>query len=338
MQIDGSVGGGQLLRTALALSLCPPPLGGRGFRMFSVRAARPRPGLQPQHLAAVRAAAAVGQAAVTGDVQNSTEITFVPRGTRPGSYDFATGTAGSAVLVLQTVLPALLVADAPSRLRIEGGTHNPLAPSFDFLRLAFLPLIERMGPRVSARLERPGFYPAGGGEITVDVAPTDRLNPLALTERGSIVERYAYAWVSHLPRHIAERELAVVGRALDLPAERLETRVITNALGPGNVMGVVLRSEYVTEVFTGFGERGVPAEAVAAGVADAARRYLAAGVPVGEFLADQLLVPLALARSGRFVTLRPSRHTTSNAALIERFTANRIEYRELGADRYQIEV
>jgi len=338
MDIDGSVGGGQLLRTALGLSLCPPPLGGRGFRMFNVRAARPRPGLQPQHLAAVRAAAAVGQATVTGDERGSTEITFVPQATRPGRYDFATGTAGSAVLVLQTVLPALAVADAPSRLHIQGGTHNPLAPSFDFLTLAFLPLIERMGPRISARLVRPGFYPAGGGAMTVDVTPADRLRPLELTERGPVLERYAYAWVSHLPRHIAERELAVVGRALDLPAECLQTRVITNALGPGNVVGVVLRSEYMTEVFTGFGERGIPAESIAAGVADAARRYLAAGVPVGEHLADQLLVPVALAGGGRFVTLRPSRHTTSNAALIERFTSKQIECHELGVDRWQIDV
>lgn len=344
LEIDGAMGegGGQVLRSALALSMCSalqgPAGGGRAFHMTNIRAARRRPGLQPQHLAAVQAAAAVCGAGVEGAARDSTEITFTPDRVRPGEYHFATGTAGSATLVLQTVLPALLTASAPSRLVITGGTHNPLAPSFDFLALAFLPLLNRMGPRVTAHLLRPGFYPAGGGEIVVDIQPSSELHPFTLHERGALLERYATAAVSHLPRHIAERELRVLGRTLGLPDEALHTRVLTGAYGPGNVISVVIRSEWVTEVFTGFGERGVPAEVVAAGVVAQVERYLAAGVPVGERLADQLLVPLALAGGGGFLTLRPSRHTTTNAAVIERFLPVRIVLHELAPERWRVDV
>ncbi|HEX8697393.1 MAG TPA: RNA 3'-terminal phosphate cyclase, partial [Myxococcaceae bacterium] len=186
VRIDGSKGegGGQVLRTSLALSLVT----GTPFQMVNVRAGRAKPGLLRQHLTALKAAAEVGAAEVTGAELGSRELTFKPRALSPGNYFFAVGTAGSATLVLQTVLPALMVASGPSTLMLEGGTHNPAAPPFDFLKKAYLPLVRRMGPEVEAVLDRPGFFPAGGGKFRVDVKPAP-LKPLHLMERGRVLRR-----------------------------------------------------------------------------------------------------------------------------------------------------
>src|SRR5689334_333662 len=175
LKLDGSVGegGGQILRTALALSA----LTGQPFEIEKIRAKRRKPGLLRQHLTAVRAATALCQAQVEGDSLGSMTLRFVPGDVKPGEYAFAIGTAGSATLVLQTVLPPLLLASRPSKITIEGGTHNPLAPPVDFLDRSFLPLVRRMGPRVRVQLERWGFYPAGGGRISVEIEPVQRLQP-----------------------------------------------------------------------------------------------------------------------------------------------------------------
>lgn len=327
-------GGGQILRTSLALSICLA----RPFRLQRIRAARQRPGLLRQHLAAVQAAMAVSEAEVHGAELGSQTITFTPRTVKAGRYRFAIGTAGSTTLVLQTVLPALLITATPTELVLEGGTHNPSAPPFDFLVETFLPLLSRMGPRVGARLERPGFYPAGGGVIDVHIQPAARLQPLHLPERGAILDTRAAAVVANLPEHIAQRELAVLATQLGILRDRLELRHAESARGPGNVVTTNVVAEHITETFTGFGERGVPAEAVAQGVASEVRRYLRAGVAVGEHLADQLLLPLALAGGGSFTTLPPSAHTRTNAAVIEIFTATRVSFTELAQGVWQVAV
>src|SRR5262245_1101885 len=206
--IDGSQGegGGQILRTALALSLVT----GTPFRLEKIRAGRDRPGLLRQHLTAVTAAVEIGSATADGVALGSPELVFRPGPVRPGTYRFAVGTAGSAGLVLQTVLPPLLGAAGSSTIVVEGGTHNRHAPPFDFLDRAFLPLLARMGARVRATLDRPGFYPAGGGQLTVEVTPTPALAPLTLLERGAARRRRARAVVANLPAAIAHRELRVV--------------------------------------------------------------------------------------------------------------------------------
>lgn len=315
--IDGSQGegGGQVLRSALALSLVT----GRGFLIRSIRARRKQPGLLPQHLAAVRAAAEVGHAEVTGASLGSSELRFEPGVVRAGECRFAVGTAGSATLVLQAVLPPLLCAEGPSTLWLEGGTHNPWAPPFDFLAKAFLPLIRRMGPTVAATLVRPGFFPAGGGELQVGIMPAARLSPVELLERGAVQRVTATACVAQLPRHIAERELQVIGRELRMEAGALVVEEIRNSRGPGNTVMIKVVCEHVTEVFTGFGQRGVRAEAVAEGVLQETQRYLAAGVPVGEHLADQLLLPLALTGGGTFRTLPLTGHAETNMDVIRTF-------------------
>jgi RNA 3'-terminal phosphate cyclase (ATP) len=334
LTIDGAMGegGGQILRSALALSLCL----GRAFRIVNIRAARKSPGLRPQHLAAVRAAAELGQARVEGAAIGARELGFTPRAVRPGRYRFDIGTAGSTVLVLQTLLPALLTASGPSDLVLEGGTHNPLAPPFEFLERVFLPLIARMGPRVGAVLERPGFYPAGGGVIRVEVRPVARLAPLHLEDRGEILDIRACAVVAHLDDHIAHRELKVIGEALGLAPGHLVRERWDQAKGPGNVVTVTLRARHITELCAGVGKRGVRAEAVAGGVVRAVRRYLRSGVAVGEHLADQLVLPLALAGGSTYVTLPPSRHTTTNIAVLGRFLDIPVCTERLGAERYRI--
>ena len=334
--IDGSYGegGGQILRTSLALSLVT----GKPFRIEKIRAGRKNPGLLRQHLTAVNAAAQIGQAEVTGATIGSQQLTFTPGRVAPSNYAFAVGTAGSATLVLQTVLPALLVASGPSTLTLEGGTHNPLAPPFDFLAKAFLPLVNRMGPRVEAKLERPGFYPAGGGKFSVEIDPAPTLARLDLPERGEIRGRRARAVVANLPRKIAERELAVIKQKMSWADEWLSAETVDNSRGPGNVAMMEIESEHVTEVFTGFGERGVTAEAVAEEVVKCARQYLAAGVAVGEHLADQLLVPMALAGGGMLTTVPPTRHTTTNVEIIRQFLDVEVEVKPLTNRTWSVEV
>ncbi|HWQ93565.1 MAG TPA: RNA 3'-terminal phosphate cyclase, partial [Clostridia bacterium] len=215
--IDGSQGegGGQILRTSLALSLVT----GQPFRMERIRAKRRKPGLLKQHLTAVEAAKTVGCAQVEGAVLNSQTLAFQPGPVTPGNYRFAVGTAGSATLVLQTVLPALLTAAGHSTLTLEGGTHNPMAPPFDFLARSFIPQIQRMGPSVELELRRHGFFPAGGGRFHARIAPAKKLSRLDLLERGAIRSRQACVLLSKLPEHVAQRELAVVRDELNWRAD-----------------------------------------------------------------------------------------------------------------------
>src|SRR5437867_7015012 len=210
--IDGSEGegGGQILRTALALSLVT----GQPFRIERIRARRQKPGLLRQHLTAVEAAKSVGCAEVSGAAINSQVLEFRPGPVTPGNYRFAVGTAGSATLVLQTVLPSLLSASGRSTLTLEGGTHNPLAPPFNFLARSFMPLIHRMGPNVELELRRPGFFPAGGGKFHARIEPVKRLTRFDLLERGAIRQQRARAILSKLPAQVAERELTVVREQL----------------------------------------------------------------------------------------------------------------------------
>jgi RNA 3'-terminal phosphate cyclase (ATP) len=335
LQIDGAQGegGGQVLRTALALSLVT----GQAFEIRRIRAGRKRPGLMRQHLAAVRAAAAVGSGRVEGVSIGSPHLTFVPGAVKPGRYRFTVGSAGSATLVLQTVLPALALAAGPSTVVLEGGTHNPFAPPFDFLEKAFLPLVGRMGPQVSVALQRPGFFPAGGGRFTARILPVSRLLQLDLPARGKLLQLRGAAIVADLPRQIAEREAAALAAALPLAPGDVAIREFPGC-GPGNAVVVEVQCEHVTEVFSAFGARGRRAESVAQAAAAEARRYLAADVAVGRQLADQLLLPMALAGGGSFHTLEPSGHTDTNMAVIGQFLDVSITARPLKEGTWRIAV
>lgn len=316
--IDGGhgEGGGQVLRSSLALALAT----GKPFRIERIRAGRDKPGLMRQHLAALRAAQAVGNAVVEGDEIGSTTVEFRPGSVQPGEWRFAVGTAGSATLVLQTVLPVLLTAAEPATLVLEGGTHNPFAPPFDFLDRVFLPMVNRMGPTVTAVLETPGFYPAGGGRFRVDVQPAAQLASIELLDRGPEIGRSARAIVSDVPEHVADRELSYLAQRLGWPTENLRPEVIHGGPGPGNVVMIEIDFEHVTELVTGFGARDRRAEGVADSVLQEYRRYAASTAPVGEHLADQLVVPMALARGGRFRCISISPHTRTQLDLVSRFS------------------
>lgn len=332
--IDGSQGegGGQILRSSLSLSM----LTGRSFRIEKIRANRAKPGLMRQHLTAVNAAAEVCGATVDGAAIGSGELSFAPGKVKAGDYTFSIGSAGSTTLVLQAVLPPLLAADGPSTLTLEGGTHNIHAPPLDFLEKAFLPIVSRMGPRVVVALERAGFYPAGGGRFFAMIEPAPRLSPIDLRPRGDIKRRLCKAVVAGLPGDIAVRELALVKRLLGWADENLQVRQLPDDQGPGNIVTLEIESEHVTEVFTGFGQRGVRAEAVADDAIQQARKYLAAGVPVGEHLADQVILPFAMAGAGSFVTQHPTRHTLTNIEVVKQFLGITVAAEQAGPDRWTV--
>lgn len=327
IELDGATGegGGQILRTALSLSMVT----GRPFRIERIRAGRDRPGLLRQHLTAVKAACAVCGGEAEGAEIGSAALVFRPGRVRAGEYSFAIGTAGSTTLVLQTVLPALMTADGPSTVTVKGGTHNPAAPSVHFLSSAYAPLIERLGPRLRIELVRHGFHPAGGGIVRAEIEPCRELTPFTLQDRGEILARSAVASIAALPGEIAKRELAVVERKLGWNGETLKIEQLSDRLGPGNILSIEVRSEHITEVFTGFGRLGVSAEAVAEETIAEVRAYLASGVPVWRNLADQLLLPMALAGAGAFRTGPLTSHTESNAEVIEQFLDLKI-HREPG--------
>ncbi|WP_130620807.1 RNA 3'-terminal phosphate cyclase [Dyella amyloliquefaciens] len=334
LEINGKEGGGQLLRTALALSLCT----GEAFRMEHIRAKRPRPGLMRQHLTAVQAARDVGNATVAGAEPGSLTLEFTPGAVRGGDYHWPIGTAGSTTLVVQTVLPALWMARVDARLLLEGGTHNPLAPSADFMVDSFLPLMRRMGLQAHLRLERHGFYPAGGGAVLMDISASKAPVPLHVPERGEAIGMSVTALMSSVPGRVGERELDAVRRRLPIADEHRHIRQAIGSPGPGNALMVRVQCSEVTELFTAFGERGVTAERVGERVSEEARAYLASGAAVGPYLADQLLLPLALAGGGNFTTQAPTEHSRTNAALIEKFLPVQIDFDELGEDLWAVTV
>ncbi len=206
--LDGSVGegGGQVVRTALTLSLVT----GQPLVLHRIRAGRKKPGLQRQHLTAVRAAAKISSAELEGDSLGSSRLTFRPRRIRAGEFTFRIGTAGSTTLVLQTILPALCLADGPSHVTLEGGTHNPLAPTFEFVDRVYLPMLARMGPRFECQLTAHGFFPAGGGQCSISIYPTTHFGKLQLLDRGALLNLHARVLLARLPYHIAERERQVI--------------------------------------------------------------------------------------------------------------------------------
>jgi len=334
--IDGSMGegGGQVLRTALTMALAT----GRACRIDNIRGKRPKPGLLRQHLTAVNAAAAISDAQVEGVAIGSRTLTFAPRTVKAGDYAFAVGTAGSATLVLQTVLVPLMLTARPSTLTLEGGTHNPWAPTFDFLDRVVLPLVNRIGPKVHASLERPGFYPAGGGRFTVTVQPAAALARLDLLERGEIRGRRVKVLLANLPQHIAERELATALKFLNWPDECGSIEMVSDGPGPGNVLLIEQEGEHATQICTGFGEMRTPAESVAEKAAKEFRRYLAAGVPVGTHLADQLMPILALGEGGSYRTLALTRHAMTNADVIRQFANVEIVVNEETRDVVRVDI
>ena len=277
--IDGSEGegGGQVLRTSLSLSA----ITGKPVRIENVRGRRKKPGLFRQHLTAFKAAAEICDAKMEGAELGSSEIAFYPGNIKGGEYIFAIGSAGATNLVAQTILPILMHADEVSTVTITGGTHNLWAPTFDFLDQAFLPQFRKMGGRASIELDAYGFYPAGGGAITMSVKPNGKPERLELIDRGVRISERVIAVVANLKRDIANRELKAILNALNLKPEQGEI-IHAEGPGPGNAVSLFLEHENVTEVFVGLGQHGVRAESVGKGVAHQAQKYLPAKSAKGD--------------------------------------------------------
>lgn len=325
LTIDGSLGegGGQVLRTALTLST----LTGTPLRLINIRARRPKPGLQPQHLAAVRAAAAICAGQVRGAELGSTELEFRPGSVKAGRYRFAIETAGSACLVLQNVALPLALAEGTSTVTVRGGTHVPWSPSYHYLERQWLPHVQAMGLHIRLSLHAAGFYPRGGGEMLASIRGTREFLPLERSRRGELLRIRGLSGVANLDLDIARRQKLQALRRLE-PACRDSKIEILDLPSPVKGTFVLLWSEFSSgqAACGALGAPGKRAERVADEAADELLACLDSGAAMDAHLADQLLLPLALAQGESMIsTARITSHLLTNAQIIRLFLPVRIE-------------
>lgn len=337
LTIDGSIGegGGQILRTALSLSM----LTNTPIHLVNIRANRKKSGLMRQHLVCVQASQMICNAEVAGDVLGSGELFFTPNTIQAGDYEFHIGSAGSTMLVLQTLLPALLLQNKSSTISIYGGTHNPLAPTADFIARCFIPALSKMGIQIDFELLKAGFAPIGGGAIKINIRPWKNQLPFQITQTGDIKAINAYAGCLNLDDAIGNRELAVLKNAFELNECRLY-HLAGNS--QGNSLFVEIEFDNHRQVFSALGEIKKSAEKVANDLVKLVKQYLASGAVADEYLTDQLLLPMALSavnigKGGVFTSQFISKHTKTQAMMIEKFLNVRIVFNR--ADKgYLIEV
>jgi RNA 3'-terminal phosphate cyclase (ATP) len=325
LHIDGSrgEGGGQVLRSALTLAL----LTGEPIRLTNIRARRPKPGLMAQHLQAVQAAAAVGQARLAGAHLRSQSLLFEPQGIHAGAWRFDIGTAGSTSLVLQTILFPLSFAATASSITISGGTHVPWSPCFHFLELHWLPYLRSLGLDVHLELDLAGFYPQGGGRMRATVSPATLRSPLRLTERGALKRIKGLSAVANLEMGIAERQkrqalsrLVDHRGAIEIATARLPAR------SRGTMLLLLAEFEHAQCCYYALGARGKPAERVADEAVDALEAFLATDGAIDQYLADQLIVPLAFAPGvSELRTAQVTQHLVTNAEVVRLFLPGSVE-------------
>lgn len=333
INIDGSQGegGGQILRTALSLSM----LSGRPLLIENIRAGRAKPGLMRQHLVCVKAAQMIAGAVVSGAELGASALAFTPSGIFPGHVALDIGTSGSCTLVLQTVLPALLQANGAASIRITGGTHTMLAPISCFLQRSFLPVLLKMAAKLTIDVEKYGLFPAGGGVLVAKFEPS-QLRPFDLAARGELIGVYAEAIGANMQAEILQREARLISQQLQINEANVGIRDAGSHTGPGNVLSAWAQYENVTELVQGFGARGKRAEAVVNQLCRELQDYQSSKAVVGEHLADQLLLPMLLAGGGRFITGAPSLHTRTNIEVIEQVTGAKFRCVEVSKGRWEI--
>jgi RNA 3'-terminal phosphate cyclase (ATP) len=334
IEIDGSEGegGGQILRTALALSV----ITGQPFHLRHIRAKRSKPGLMRQHLTCVQAASAVGGESCSAvndkglpSALNDQTLLFTPNvnpsaAIKAGNYEFQIGSAGSCALVFQTVLWPLLMAQGSSKLTLRGGTHNSMAPSFTFLDLLKTHFSGTAPSYFDIDIRRHGFYPAGGGEVVVNVSPPkDGFGAIDLMQRGALVQQYAVCLHAGIERTTVERQIADLSSKLGWASAQIQNRALRSNEGPGNVLMAVMQYEQCTHVMTSFSERNRRTQEVTAQIVEEIAAYQNSAAPVGEHLADQLMIPMALSawqgKPSQIWATEISEHTRTNADIIERF-------------------
>jgi RNA 3'-terminal phosphate cyclase (ATP) len=329
--VDGAQGegGGQVLRTALTLSI----LTQQNIELINIRAGRKKTGLLRQHLTCVLAAQEICEATTEGVELGSTRIRFSPGKVKPGNFHFAIGTAGSTVLVCQTILPVLALAMKSSTVTFEGGTHNGMSPSLSFLEQSFLPILTSMGVNCEIQTSALGFYPAGGGKWQIAIEPVKSLKPVHFTKAGSefakdIKNCSLNALVNLLPTTIGEREIVTAKKILNWQKASSQVQNVVTP-GPGNSFQLSIDSKTHCSVFEVVGEQGISAESVAKRAAGRVNKFIYAQAAVEEHLADQLLLLMALAGSGSFTTTKPSLHTTTNIDVIKQMLGKEIMVKQL---------
>ena len=309
IEIDGGSGegGGQCVRTALTLSA----LTNTPVRLFNIRAKRDKPGLRPQHLMAAKAVRSIARGVLEGAEEDSRELSYIPSGIIGGKYEFNIGTAGSSILVAQTILPLLLSASKPSEIKITGGTHNPKAPSYDYFERIFLPALNSMGCEIESEMFRAGYYPTGGGEIRLKVKPS-KPKPTDYWTRVPFSKTQVIISLANLPMQVAIREKKIFYH---------------------NDMKVYVREEECNDQgnsmlahrgFVGFqvmGEKGKPSERVSEECFNGIRDE--GDVDVDHRLADQLLIYAAMAGKASYKTSRVSSHTATSINIIGKFLQSR---------------
>ena len=336
MEIDGAhgEGGGQLLRNSAALAAVTHiPV-----RVTNIRARRPKPGLAAQHLTALQAVAALADATVEGLNVGSREVTIAPGHLRGGRFSFDVGTAGSVTLVLQACLPPALRAPEPVELRLIGGTDVPWSPPLDYFRFVFLPLLARMGGKVTIEVVRRGYYPRGGGEIRVNVLPAQDFRALVVEPPGAMRRVDGIAHVGNLPRDVAQRmKHAALRRFVGIAEAKVE-ETSEAAIGPGGA--IVLWTEHENTVLgsSGLARKGVPAEALGQAAADEMVEDLKAHASLDIHAADQVLLYSALAKGeSRFSVREITKHMETTMWLLENVLRTRFETVEVGG-RHQVRV
>ncbi len=330
---DGE-GGGQILRSALTLSMITQ----KPFEIENIRGKRVKPGLLRQHLTAVKASQEICSATVKGANIGSQKLIFTPGRIKSGSYIFSVGTSGSCMLVLQTVLPALIFGKDRSEIVLEGGTHNPFAPTFHFLRDVYIDVLKKIGIDIEIRLDKYGFYPAGGGRVEVLIHPIEKSKRLNLLKRGSLKELNSTSLLSNLPEKIGIREVNKADQLLQSIAKVSKKVKTVDSTGPGNVFLTKVICDNITEIFTTFGEKKVKSETVASRCVNDTIDYLMSDAAVGEHLADQLIIPLAINEGGCFSTNIMSSHTKTNINTVGRFLNIKIDCNKQKDDYWLINI
>jgi RNA 3'-terminal phosphate cyclase (ATP) len=316
IEIDGShgEGGGQILRTALSLSC----ISGKPFRMVNIRKGRKKPGLAPQHLVSVRAAREISGAQVSGDREGSVELVFSPEKVKGGDFSFDVGTAGSTILVLQSIVPALLFTRGKSTVTVKGGTHVPFSPSFQYAASVLVPALGRLGAELSLSLGSHGFYPRGGGEIRAEIFPSKGIRSLDLKERGKIHAVTGWSAAGNLPLSIARRQRDAAMGALRPRLPDVTFPVDIEVLpaqtpGQGTFLFLLVEAEKGIAGFSSLGQRGKRAEAVGEEAAAALAAHCETGAALDPHLPDQLALYLAMGReSSAFTTSRVTKHLVTN--------------------------
>ncbi len=321
VHIDGSYGegGGQILRTALALST----LLNRPIQLTRIRAGRKNPGLQPQHLKSIEALAKITEATTEGVHIGSEAITFIPKKIRPGNYEFDIGTAGSVTLLLQALLLPLSLSESTSHLVLTGGTHVEWSPPFHYLSEVLFPVLSSMGIEAKADIKKWGWYPKGGGRVEMGIYPASGIKPVTLTHRGALKRIYGLSASSNLPSHVAERQrdqaLKRVEQELNLEG-KIEVLSEMPSLGQGSFLFLVVESERVRAGFSSLGRKGKRAEEVADEVVDSIKEYLRSEACIDPHLADQLVPFMAFAKGeSSFTTTKITEHLLTNLWVIEHF-------------------